>query len=262
MFLGLWCFGAASVTTPPLGVDAQEIAPVGIDADAMVQNGNQLYQDGDFHGALAAYEEVLQAGYEGVDLYYNMGNAYFKTGNLGRSILSFERALRIQPGDPDAQANLELARSLTADEIEPLPRFWVLSVVSWWVNLLPRGGLILTVILAYLLGAAGLSVRILFRQPAPVRVGTWILLAGSAVFLLFGSTLLAREGVIGGSEWGVIIVEEVPVQSAPSAEDNLTLFLVHEGTKVRLDQRTEEWTEIVLEDGKVGWVPSRVFEII
>jgi tetratricopeptide (TPR) repeat protein len=236
--------------------------PVAIDPEALVQNGNQLYQDGDFQGALAAYEEVLQAGYEGVDLYYNMGNAYFKTGNLGRSILSFERALSIRPGDPDTRANLELARSLTADEIEPLPRFWVLSVLSWWVNLLPRGGLILTVILAYLLGAAGLSVRILSRQPGSSRIGTWLLLAGGAVFLLFGSTLLAREGVIGGSEWGIIMVEEVAVQSAPSDEDNLTLFRVHEGTKVRLDQRTEEWTEIVLEDGKVGWVPTGVFETI
>jgi SH3-like domain-containing protein len=80
--------------------------------------------------------------------------------------------------------------------------------------------------------------------------------------LLSGTPLLAREGVIARADWGIIMVEEVAVQSAPSEEDDLTLFHVHEGTKVRLDQRTELWSEIVLEDGKVGWVPSGVLEII
>ena len=73
---------------------------------------------------------------------------------------------------------------------------------------------------------------------------------------------LARDGIIGGAEWGVILVEQTAVQSAPSPEDDLTLFRIHEGTKVRLDQRTEDWSEVVLEDGRVGWVPSEVLEEI
>jgi len=230
--------------------------------DSMIQMGNVRYQEGDFTGALEAYESVFQAGLENADLHYNLGNVYFKTGNLGRSILGYERALRLRPHDPDTRANLELARSLTADEIEPLPRFWVLSVTSWWANLLPRGALILTVVLTYVLGAAGLCARVLSRRPGPARIGSWVLVGSAIGFLLFGSTLLSREGVLGGRDWGVILVEEVAVQSAPSDEDNLTLFRVHEGTKVRLDQRTGLWSEIVLEDGKVGWIPSNVFEII
>ena len=72
------------------------------------------------------------------------------------------------------------------------------------------------------------------------------------VLLLMGATLLAREGVLAETQWGIILVEEVAVQSAPSGEDDLTLFHLHEGTKVRLDQVTEGWTEVVLEDGRVG----------
>ena len=230
--------------------------------DEIYQQGNQLYQEGDFAGALEAYQAVLQAGFESADLYYNLGNAFFKTGELGRSILHYERALRLRPQDPDTQANLELARSLTADEIEPLPRFWVLSVLSWWVHLFPRRGLSLLVVLAYLLGAGGLGVRILSQRPGPARAGMWLAAGCGLALLVFGSTMMAREGVLGGTQWGIILTEEVAVQSAPSSEDDLTLFHVHEGTKVRLDQVTDVWSEVVLEDGRVGWVPSRALEPI
>ncbi len=230
--------------------------------EGLMATGNARYQANDFPGALEAYETVLQAGFESPDLHYNLGNAYFKTGSLGNSILSYERALRLDPGDPDIRANLDLARSLTADEIEPLPRFWVLSVLSWWTNLLPRGALLLTVVLTYTLAAASLCIRILSRSATPARVGTWLLVGSGVVFLLFGATLLGRDGVFGGADWGIVMAEEVSVRSAPAAEDDLTLFRIHEGTKVRLDQEMELWSEIVLEDGRVGWVPSDVLGII
>ena len=230
--------------------------------DELYQQGNQRYQEGDFAGALENYQAVLQAGFESADLYYNLGNAYFKTGNLGRSILSYERALRLRPADPDIQANLELARSIKTDEIEPLPRFWVFSVVSWWVNLLPRRGLALVVLLSYLLAAGGLCARILSRRENLARRATWLAGGASVVLVLMGATLLAREEVVAKTRWAIVLSGEVAVQSAPSAEDDLTLFHIHEGTKVRLDQVTEGWSEVVLEDGRVGWVPTGTFETI
>ena len=226
------------------------------------QQGNQLYQEGDFAGALEAYQALRQGGFESADLYYNLANAFFKTGDLGRSILNYERALKLRPGDEDIRANLELARSITADEVEPLPRFWLFSVASWWVNLLPRNGLILTVLLGYLVGSGALCVRILSRQERTVGTATSVSGGAGVIFLLMGITLLAREGILAETRWGIILAEEVAVQSAPSGEDNLTLFNVHEGTKVRLDQVTEGWTEVVLEDGRVGWIETPVFEEI
>jgi len=255
MITALLLLGATSTS-------GQEGVPPGEDPEALFQEGNQLYQEGDFPGALSAYENVLEAGYHSHDLYYNLGNTYFKTGALGRSILSYERALSLNPRNADAQANLDLARSLTVDEIEPLPRFWVLSALSWWVDLFPRGILIFLVVATYLASAAGLCIRILSREAGTGRMGSWALVVGGAGLLLFGSTLLAREEVIASEEWGIILVEEVAVQSAPSEEDDLTLFRIHEGAKVRLDQHTDLWSEVVLEDGKVGWVPTDVFEII
>ncbi|MGD2121804.1 MAG: tetratricopeptide repeat protein [Gemmatimonadota bacterium] len=268
--LPVWAFLVAAIPILSGGVlglggnpaAAQERAEAAESWTALMEVGNTRYQENDFSGALEAYQEIVDAGLESKDLYYNLGNVHFKLGALGSSILNYERALRLAPGDPDVRANLELVRSLTADEIEPLPRFWILSVASWWTDLLPRRVLILIVILSYVLAASGLCARILSRRAAPARIGTWFLAGGSVGLLLFGTTLLGKERVLGRTDWGIVMAEEIPVRSAPAAEDDFTLFRVHEGTKVRLDQQTDLWSEIVLEDGRVGWVPSEVLEII
>ncbi len=250
------------VPIPPAMAQTVTSGAAAEDPAALLQEANQLYQENRFGEARDGYLAILDAGYESGDLYYNLGNAWFKTGSLPRAILNYERALRLDPGNPDTRANLELARSLTADAIEPMPRFWLLSALDWWVNLLPGVVLAALVALAWVAITAGLCIRILGRRPGARPLGGWIAMSGAAVLLLFGVTLLAREGFLGETEWGIIMSEEVAVQSAPSAEDDLTLFNVHEGTKVRLDQRTEEWSEVVLEDGRVGWVPTECVEEI
>jgi tetratricopeptide (TPR) repeat protein len=226
------------------------------------ERGNQLYQEGDFAAAIEAYEAVLSAGYEGVDLYYNLGNAYFKAGDLGPSILMWERARELAPADTDVQANLELARSLTADAVQPLPRFWLLSAMAWWVRLVPRGPLIALVAAGWLLLTGGLVARILARADRGRGLGSWVAVGGAAIVLVFGTNLAVRELGVGAAERAVILEAAVPVRSAPSDDDDLTLFEVHEGTLVRIDQRAGDWAEVVLEDGKVGWVPIGVMGVI
>jgi tetratricopeptide (TPR) repeat protein len=226
------------------------------------QQGNQLYVQGDFAGAVEAYETVVDAGFESLALHYNLGNAYFKTGELGRAILSWERARALSPNDPDVLANLELALSLTADAIEPLPQFWLVSAISWWVGLLPRGLLILLVALAWLAIGAGVALRVLGWRDEVRTLGTWVGVAGAVVVAVFGTNLFVRELGIGRAERGVILAEAVPVRSAPADQDDLTLFEIHEGTRVRIDQRAGNWAEVVLDDGKVGWVPIEVMETI
>lgn len=239
------------------------MAPAAVSAQAeLFEQGNQLYQQEEFQGAIDAYQAVLSAGWESAALHYNLGNAYFKAGELGRAILEWERALVLEPGDPDALANLELARSLTADAVEPLPRFWLFDAVAWWVSLLPRALLRGLVALAWIAFAAGVGVRVLARADAVSRWGGRVAIAGAVVVLVLGVNLLVRELGLGRPERAVILGDAVPVRSAPADQDDLTLFEIHEGTRVRIDQRAGEWAEIVLEDGKVGWVPSGVFEAI
>ncbi len=238
-------------------------APARVGAQAEIfEQGNQLYQQGDYPGAIAAYETVLGSGFESAALHYNLGNAYFKAGDLGRSILQWERARAVAPSDPDVLANLELARSLTADAVEPLPRFWLVSAVTWWIDLFPRGLLLAIVASAWLATGAGVSVRILTRRDDVRRLAGWVAIAGTALVVILGTNLFVREIGMGRAERGVILVDAVPVRSAPADQDDLMLFEIHEGTRVRIDQRAGEWAEIVLDDGKVGWVPADVMGVI
>lgn len=224
--------------------------------------GNQFYQAEDYSAAVEAYQTVRAGGFESADLHYNLGNAQFQLGELGRSILSWERALKLAPGHADALANLELAVRLSADDIEPLPRFWLLSAVSWWVNLIPRSALLVVVALSWLALTCGALARILLTAQGPRRLGGWAVAAGTVMMVLLGSNLALREFGVGQPERGVILVEAVSVRSAPTEDDDLTVFEVHEGTRVRIDQRTEQWAEIVLDDGKVGWIPVAAMEVI
>jgi tetratricopeptide (TPR) repeat protein len=216
--------------------------------------GNRFYQEGQYSDALESYLRVAGEGLESGSLYFNIGNAYFKLGDLGHAILYYERARRLLPRDADVLANLELARSLTADEITPLQRFWLLRAAVWWVHLLPASLLRLIVAIAYLSVMGAIVTIVLRRGTNLAAVGRWIVAGGAAVVMIFGVNLFVREFDIGQPEEAVVVVDEVSVRSAPSDDDALTVFAIHEGTKVRIDRRAGEWLEVVLEDGKVGWV--------
>jgi tetratricopeptide (TPR) repeat protein len=230
--------------------------------DELFMEGNRRYQEGDFPAALDAYLAVERSGFESGPLLYNIANAYFKTGALGKAILYYERATRELPGDEDVLENLALARSLTVDAIEPLPRFWLLQAWDWWVGLLPGALLTWLVTLAYLGAGGALTLLVLGRSEVLRRVSVRVGWACGSVAVLFGLNLFVLELGIGRPEEAVIMAIESSAQSAPSDDPNLTVFSVHEGTKVRVDRRSGGWAEVVLEDGRVGWVNTEVLETI
>ncbi|MDG2040033.1 MAG: tetratricopeptide repeat protein [Ilumatobacter sp.] len=240
------------------------LLPSGVCAgqEAFFDEGNQRYQDGDFDGAVASYARILEAGLESGDLYYNLGNTYFKRGELGPAILYYERARRLMPADDDLLANLALARQLTADDITPLPQFWLFRAVRWWVDLVPRSALAWLVGLAYLVAAGGVIVWIL-KPGTPMALWARRGAAASAgMALLFGINLTVRELGIGTPQIAVVMATEADVQSAPSGDSALRIFAVHEGATVRMGRRSDDWVEIVLEDGTVGWVEAAQLEPI
>lgn len=230
--------------------------------DSLFQSGNAAYQDGRFDEARTTYESVLDAGYGSGALYYNLGNAYFKLGDLGRAVLSYERARRLEPGDEDVRANLELANSLLADEITPLPAFLPARVLRWLVEFLPRSLVVLLSVSGYVLAGLFGAAWIMVRAPALRRSVGWVAGIAGLAAVLFGANLAARAWLAGRETQAVILADEVDVYSAPSEERSLQLFTIHEGTKVRIDQQSGEWAEIVLLDGQVGWVRTDAFETI
>ena len=249
------CSGGRRICTAVFLVIAWGAAPVAAQ-EAFFDEGNRRYQEGDYAGAVGLYERILESGLESGELHYNLGNAWFRLGELGPAILHYERARRMMPRDDDLRANLELARSLTVDRVAPLPGFWLFRVARWWIELLPRPALLGVVALAWLVTIGALIVAVIGRGDLlPAWSRRTAAVAGVAT-LVFGFSLLAREVDVGRPDEAIVMAEEAAVRSAPSDDDELLIFTVHEGTKVRVERRSDAWAEIVLEDGKVGWVRS------
>lgn len=252
--------GAMSAAAPLAGSAPAAVAAAAAQQEEAYLRGNEFYREGQFEQAVEAYRSVLGAGVESAALHYNLGNALFKAGELGPAILSWERALALDPGLADARSNLALARTLTVDDIEPLPTFWLVSAWRWWVEVLPRAVLLGALALGWFLVWGGLAGRILARSEGVRRAGTLAILTGAVMVVVLGVNVAVREFGVGEVRRGVIMVDAVPVRSAPTEDDNLTVFEIHEGTAVRIDQRTDSWAEVVLDDGKVGWVPTEALE--
>lgn len=262
---------AGLLLTPPLAapghgvLEARGHGVLALDGGAqeeLVAEGNRLYQEGDFAGAAARYEAVLETGLESAVLHYNLGNAHYRMGDIGLSVLGYERALRLDPRHDDARANLALVNRQLRDRIEPLPRFWLLVALEWWRDLLPRPVLALLLALCYLVTGTAVVLRVLGRGARGRGLFARTAWSAGAATLLLGTTLLVRETGLGSPTEAIVVAKEVRVLNAPSEESGLTLFALHEGTKVRIDDRAGEWAEIVLADGKVGWLRLDLLVVI
>ena len=227
----------------------------------LMQRGNDAYAKGDFVAAAQAYNAVLDAGYESADLYYNLGNVYYRQEEYGLSILNYERALRLKPNFRDAKQNLDLADSKTEDQIAALPEIflaqWAHSVVTWFS---PTGWRICTLILLTLLGTA--VVIFLLSRDYAWRKGALI---GGIVILVF--LLLCIACTISASvrynrhNQAIVTAPMAVVKSSPE-ENSIDKLVLHEGTKVNIEETLGEWHKIQIADGNNGWLQADEVTII
>lgn len=238
-------------------VVAQDALPAG--PQELFEAGNAAYAAGDFKEAIKHYEAVLE-DYSHCGSEYNLGNAYFKSGELGRAILHYERAKALNPNNDDILSNLMLANMRVVDRIETLPSnglsdLWERVVAPGFFVWYARG-----FVLLWTLGFVALGWRLFARDTANRRIlgstGATLLVVGA----LTGWLSLGASARIETSRRAVILDYTVDVWSAPEGKaagsSNTALFVLHEGTKVRLLDSTEDWQEIELENGQVGWMPK------
>lgn len=230
-------------------------------AHAQKERGDSAYAKEDYAAAIEAYEDVLREGVS-ADVYYNLGNAYYRTGNTTRAIINYERALSLSPGDDDIRYNLQMAQSITIDRITPETEMFfvtwyrsvahMMSVDGWAMMALVSLAIAIMLALLYLF-----SSRIGLR-----KLGFFGLLAALLVFI--GSNILAsqQKNERGHRKAAIVTAGATQVKSTP-ADSGTDLFILHEGTRVEItDGSMEEWKEIRVADGKEGWIASRAIEII
>ena len=222
---------------------------------------DSAYIRGQYQQAIKDYEMLLKQG-ASADLYYNLGNAYYRSENITRAVLNYERALLLSPGDRDVRFNLQIARAKTIDKIVPESEMFfftwyrslvnLMSVDAWAWTALIALALLIVLLLVYLF-----SDRIWLRKVG--FFGGFVLLILFALSNLFAwqqkQDLLFRKGAI-------VISPSVTVKSTP-AKNGTDLFILHEGTKVSITDGTMKgWMGIRIADGKEGWIESNMIEEI
>ncbi len=247
----------AVVTVAAFGASAVP-ARAGVGGDASLgeafRQGNALYQAGQFDSALAAYGRILDQGFENGPLYFNMGNCAYKLGRTGAAVLYYEKARRFMPSDEDLKANLLMANLRVVDRVETRSEFLPLRLSRSAVRSLPVSAWAMMTIGFFGLAVAGAIFFLLSRRRFLAVNGYRGAVLFGVLFVVAGLLWLGRVLSDRSTIEAVILAAKVDVMSAPGGQDSVESFSLHEGTKVRLDRESGDWVEIVLPDGKVGWV--------
>lgn len=230
-------------------------------ADSLVARGVRAYTAGDHDAARAAFDSVAVA-YNSAALELNLGNCWFKLGDIARAILHYERGLRLAPGDPDLQANLDLANEQVKDRVGAPPVF---ALGNTWARLRSgadpdqwaRRSLWASVLFFALLGLATALKRVVSRRLAWGGAG----LALIALFLCIAFAWVRHSELLDNSK-AIIMAPKVDVRGEPRASATV-LFVLHKGTKVMVLQEDRQgWSEVQLPNGSVGWMPPATLERI
>ena len=257
---------------------AAAAAPAASSADALrdvFAEGNELYEAGDYIGAIERYESLVEQGVADQTLFYNTGNAYYKAQDLGNAVLYYERALRLAPRDGDVRENLELAESQLIDKqfVGKGNRF-VRAVIFLHNNLSTREMFLLASLTWLLLCVS--AIAFVFRDTVFVA-GLYgrlsVLSPGRLVGLTRNQDMLTVTMVIGflfattglsaalkvraetQRSRAVVVVREVPVYSSPAQGATLE-FRLHAGTRVSIERGRADWVKIHLPGGLDGWVEA------
>ena len=230
--------------------------------DSLWNSANNAYVEGLWEDAISGYDMIAGLGLESAALYCNTGNAYFKSGNISKAILNYERALKLDPSYEDARYNLELSNNMIQDRIDPVPDFilkvwakdlcWLMDSDGWAVAFIIMFALMLAMILLFVLSPS----------VAGRRTGFFT----GIVFLLLAimslSFSLWQKNDYMKSDKAIVMRPVSSVKSSPSSEASQDLFVLHEGTKVDILDQVGSWSNIELADGRQGWIRTSDIEKI
>jgi tetratricopeptide (TPR) repeat protein len=227
----------------------------------VIAKANKAYTEGFFTQAVELYKQVLTSGNESWELYYNLGNSYYKLNDFTSAILYYEKARKLNPGNEDINFNIKVTNNKIADKIEPLPEMFykrwyrnlveLFSIDNWaWI-------LIFSFILSLFCGLLYvISQRVLLR-----KVGFWagiIFFIVSLISVLFS---VQNYHTLQNNTEAIIFTPTVTIKSSPD-EKSIDLFVLHEGAKVQILDNIGNWYEIRIANGSVGWILSSSVERI
>jgi len=228
------------------------------------EKANSSYKKGEYEKAISLYSVLVNKGIKDDSLFYNMGNSYTKLNKYGYAILYYEKALDINPDDQDTISNLKLVNSKNIDKIldtsGKVEVAGVSSIYSFLRRLNPTI-LLYSFIIIWSIFSIVIILRKLKIELLSKSMNMLFLILFSILLLFNSSLLIANYYVLSSIELGVIVEKEVPILEGPD-KNYKELFLLHEGLKVEITDKRDNWFEITLPNGNVGWVEADKFKKI
>jgi tetratricopeptide (TPR) repeat protein len=215
--------------------------------------GNAYYAKAQYKDALSAYQQVLDEGYQSAAVYFNMGNASYKSGDIPSALLYYEKAHKLSPGDEDIKFNIRFANLKTTDKIDEAPEFFL---ANWWKAFILSFSVGTLAMLSIILVLFGSGVLILYFFTNSVTIKKSSFYTSIILFCLcFLTIFMANRQVsyFNGHRQAIIFSSSVTIKNAP-VERSGTLFVLHEGTKVNILENSNGWIKIRLANGNEGWI--------
>lgn len=251
--LGLWPLIAQQLST---GIDLDRA-----DMDSLYRVANKLYQLGQYEQALERYNAVIVSGKESADLYYNMGNAAYRSNSIGHAILYYEKALKLEPTHQDALHNLDYVSRYRLDSFEQVPVLFLRTWIEGFVRLFPERIWSILAMVFFIIILSAVLFYLFSRSMLAKKLGFISGMAALLLFVITLSTAINRHRDIVNPDSGIILAPSVVVRSSPS-ESGTELFILHEGTKIEVNEEVSGWQNIKVVDGREGWIMSSDFQSI
>lgn len=224
--------------------------------------GDSAYIKGDYPVAISIYENLLENDKESAEIYYNLANAYYKSDNIAKAILNYERALLLQPADDDIRFNLTLAKSKTVDKVSEEYNIFFMQWLYDIADMYDMKSWALLGIMAFVIMLVAL-LFFLFNNRITFRKGGFAIVMIMLFITIFANlSALRHYRRLTNRTDAIILTPSVTAKSTPD-DSGTNLFIIHEGRKVKIsDDTMRAWKEIELEDGTMGWIPTETVERI
>ncbi len=227
----------------------------------LLDSANANYTKNNFYEAIEFYEKIISSNFESSETYYNLGNSYYKVGNISSSIINYERALLLSPNNKDIIHNLKVVNLQIVDKIETLPEFFLTSWLNIIKQTLSSNNWATVSMISFIVFILTLLL-FFFTQKSSIKklsfvFGTFIIII-SVISYSFSAN---QKNIITDHKSAIVVSQTVAVKSSPD-EDGTEIFILHEGTKLNLKDKVNNWLEINLQDGSVGWLKGSDVEII
>ncbi|MBN8703503.1 MAG: hypothetical protein J0M08_10585 [Bacteroidetes bacterium] len=222
----------------------------------LFDSANTQYANTNFEKSIVSYESIIASGYESSELYFNLGNAYFKINKIGLAILNYEKAKKLNRTDEDIAFNLKLANQKIVDKIDAVPELLINDLLNDGINSLSNEKQFSVFFLAlFFLFCCFITLYFIAKKVVLKRISFFIsLVLLCAMIPVF---FMAKSSYLKSSETnnGIVLEQSVTAKGSPNS-NGTKLFILHEGTKVKIQSFNGVWVEVKLANGDVGWIPQ------